>query len=120
MINNNLSTNFYFGEKIMTKKETLSTKKINKVTTEKTEKSKQPRKTSQNGRSTKSSYPEFTSIHEAETFANEQASKLEKKIDNKWAGILVEAIPSGYKIVLEKNKEEFFKKIKDPKYRHWA
>lgn len=68
----------------------------------------------------KTNYPEFSSIHEAENFVNKEASRLEKKIDNKWTGLLVEATPTGYRVVLEKNKEEFLKKVNDPKYRHWA
>lgn len=68
----------------------------------------------------KTNYPEFSSIHEAENFVNEEATRLEKKIDNRWVGLLVEAVPTGYRVTLEKNKEEFLKKVNDPKYRHWA
>lgn len=62
----------------------------------------------------------FYSLEDAENYANEKAKNMKKKINDKWVGLLVEAVPEGYNLYMENDKNLFLNKIKDQRVRHWA
>lgn len=74
-----------------------------------------------NQNNNKEKYPIlFYDLENAEKYADEKAKGMKKKINDKWVGIIVEAVPEGYNLYFENDKNLFLNKIKDQKIRHWA
>ncbi|MCS7316699.1 MAG: hypothetical protein NZZ41_00045 [Candidatus Dojkabacteria bacterium] len=62
----------------------------------------------------------FKNIKDAEDYLRNKTQNMKKRINEKWVGYLVEAVPEGYLVYYEHNSSLFLNKIEDQKIRHWA